>query len=73
MSDESKYAWRITVRNTGEILETDPNYTSNDEALLAARKYAIRQIEPEHEITIAILDGEKQVSSETNTVANRWR
>lgn len=70
MSDESKYAWRITVRNTGEILQTEPSFTSKDEALLAARQYAIREIESEHEITVVILDGEKQVSSETNVVAN---
>ncbi|WP_332445708.1 class I SAM-dependent DNA methyltransferase [Dehalococcoides mccartyi] len=70
MSNESKYAWRITVRNTGEILQTEPSFTSADEALLAARKYALREIETEHEITIVVLNGEKQVSSETNVVTN---
>jgi len=70
MSDESKYAWRIAVRNTGEIVETEPSYTSKDEAILAARRYAVREMESEHEITVIILDGDTQVSSETNIVGN---
>jgi len=70
MNADNRYAWRITNHNTSEILETEPSYTSRDEALLAARKYAVREIESEHEITVVVLDGEKQVSSETNVVAN---
>jgi len=70
MSDENKYAWRITIHNTAEILETEPSYKSKDEALLAARKYAVRELESEHEITVVILDDDKQISSETNVVAH---
>jgi len=70
MSNENKYAWRITICNTGEIIEIEPSYKSKDEALLAARKYAVRELESEHEITVVILDDGKQISSETNVVAH---
>lgn len=70
MNDENKYAWRITIRNTGEILEAEPIYKSKDEALLAARKYAVHELEPKHEITVAVLDDDKQISSETNLVGH---
>lgn len=70
MNADNRYAWRITIRNTGEILEIEPSYKSIDEALLAARKFAVRELESEHEITIVILDKDKQVCSETSVVAH---
>jgi len=70
MNVDNRYAWRITNHNTGEILETEPSYKSTDEALQGARKYAIRELESEHKITVVVLDGDKQVSSETNVVAH---
>ena len=70
MSDENKYAWRITNHSTGEIVEIEPSYKSTDEALQAARKYAFREFEAEHEITVVILDEGNQIVSETNVVAH---
>ena len=70
MTDENKYAWRIINRSTGDIVESEPSYKSKDEALLAARKYAVRELEPKHEIAVVVLDGDKQISSETSVVAH---
>ncbi len=68
MSDENKYAWRITNHHTGEIIEIEPSYKSTDEALQAARKYAVRKFESEHKITVVVLDGDNQIISETDIV-----
>ena len=70
MNNESKYAWRITNRHTGDIVESVPSYQSQDEALREARKYASREYKGEHEIIVVVLDGERQMFSEKYTVSD---
>jgi len=68
MEQQTSYSWRIQVRSTGEIIETDPGFASTEEAIQAAKNYAARNVEATSNLTITILDDKKEVASKLEDV-----
>jgi len=66
MNNFSKYSWKIVERGTGAIIEKELVFSTPDEAAQDARVYASERIEPGLEITITILDGERNKVKELN-------
>ncbi|NQT48383.1 MAG: SAM-dependent DNA methyltransferase [Chloroflexi bacterium] len=64
MAETASYEWRVTVIPTGEVLQTARAYTSPEEALSAAKEHAVRSIEPDFDLHVAVLDNEEKVVSE---------
>ena len=70
MAEAASYEWRITIIPTGEILQTERTYTSPEEALSAAKEHAIRAIESDFDLHVAVLDNEEKVVSELSSVTS---
>ncbi len=74
---ETSYLWRITIPSTGEILETASSCKSPNEAVVAAKQYARKNIDPDTPIGITVLDDQKQavqtLDTTTTTIAAELR
>jgi len=68
MAEAASYSWRITVITTGEIKQTERAFASPEEALSAAKEHAIRAIESDFDLHVAVLDDEENVVSELRSV-----
>ena len=64
---ETSYPWRITIPSTGEILETASSCKSPNEAVVAAKEYARKNIDPDTPIGITVLDDQKQAVQTLDT------
>ena len=64
---ETSYLWRITIPSTGEILETTSSCKSPNEAVVAAKQYARKNIDPDTPIGITVLDDQKQAVQTLDT------
>jgi len=68
MAEAASSSWRITVITTGEIKQTERAFASPEEALSAAKEHAIRAIESDFDLHVAVLDDEENVVSELRSV-----